>query len=62
MEKVAVVILNYLNYNDTLECIDSLMEEKYLEKEIIVVDKILKTNLKKKLVNILQKTSCQYIS
>lgn len=38
MRKVAVVILNYLNYKDTIECIESLMKDTYKNKEIIVVD------------------------
>lgn len=38
MNKVGVVILNYLNYNDTIECIDSLFRDKYSNKEIIIVD------------------------
>ncbi|MDM0929796.1 glycosyltransferase family 2 protein [Clostridium perfringens] len=38
MEKIAVVILNYLNYQDTIECIESLKNDVYENKEIIVVD------------------------
>ena len=38
MDKVGIVILNYLNYNDTIECIESLLEDKYLNKEVIIVD------------------------
>lgn len=38
MDKVAVVILNYLNYKDTIECIESLENDKYSNKEIIIVD------------------------
>lgn len=38
-DKVGVVILNYLNYKDTIECIDSLLNiDKYNNKEIIIVD------------------------
>lgn len=38
MERIAIVILNYLNYKDTIECIESIKNDTYLEKEIIVVD------------------------
>lgn len=38
MEKVAVIILNYLNYTDTIECLESLISDSYQNKEIIVVD------------------------
>ncbi|HFE9686366.1 glycosyltransferase family 2 protein [Clostridium perfringens] len=38
MEKIAIVILNYLNYQDTIECIESLKNDIYYNKEIIVVD------------------------
>lgn len=38
MEKVGVVILNYLNYKDTIECIESIKSDIYENKEIVVVD------------------------
>lgn len=38
MEKVAIVILNYLNYKDTIECIESLNYDIYPEKNVIIVD------------------------
>jgi GT2 family glycosyltransferase len=38
MYTVAIVILNYLNYKDTIECIESIKCDKYEKKEIIVVD------------------------
>lgn len=38
MNKVGVVILNYLNYKDTIECIDSLKDESYQNIEVIIVD------------------------
>ena len=38
MEKVGIVILNYLNYQDTIDCIDSLNIDLYNNKEIIIVD------------------------
>ena len=38
MDKVGVVILNYLNYEDTIECIESLKKDNYDNKEIIVID------------------------
>lgn len=38
MPKVAVVILNYMNYQDTIACIDSVLEQKYQDFCIVVVD------------------------
>lgn len=38
MEKVAIVILNYLNYKDTIECIESIKNDIYSDKELIIVD------------------------
>ena len=38
MDKIGIVILNYLNYKDTIECIDSLQDDVYQNKEIIIVD------------------------
>lgn len=38
MDKVAIVILNYLNYKDTIECVESIAIDRYPVKEIIVVD------------------------
>ena len=33
MEKVSVVILNYLNYKDTIECIESVKKDNYKSKK-----------------------------
>lgn len=38
MEKVAIVVLNYLNYKDTIECVESSAVDLYPAKEIIIVD------------------------
>lgn len=38
MNKVAIVILNYLNYKDTIECVESISVDQYPAKEIIIVD------------------------
>ena len=38
MCKIAVVILNYLNYKDTLECVESINKQFYKDIEIIIVD------------------------
>lgn len=38
MEKVAIILLNYLNYNDTIECVESIKKVEYNEKYIIIVD------------------------
>lgn len=38
MEKVAIVVLNYLNYTDTFECVESIAIDEYPDKQIIIVD------------------------
>ncbi|CUH94500.1 hypothetical protein P22_0566 [Propionispora sp. 2/2-37] len=38
MDKVAIIVLNYLNYNDTIECVESISVDQYPEKEIVIVD------------------------
>lgn len=38
MHQIAIVILNYLNYKDTIECIDSIFEMEYDTKGIVIVD------------------------
>lgn len=36
--KVAIVILNYLNYKDTIECVNSALQQTYKIEKIIIVD------------------------
>lgn len=36
--KIGVVILNYKNYNETIECVDSVLVQKNVDMEIIIVD------------------------
>ncbi|WP_210464533.1 glycosyltransferase family 2 protein [Rufibacter roseolus] len=36
--KVYIVVLNYMSWQDTVECLESLLRLKYQNKEIIVVD------------------------
>lgn len=38
MDKVAIVVLNYLNYMDTIECVESISVDQYPAKEILIVD------------------------
>lgn len=38
MEKLAIVVLNYLNYWDTIECVDSILKMKYAIEGIVIVD------------------------
>lgn len=35
---LAVIVLNYINYNDTIECVDSLLKQKYDDFVIVIVD------------------------
>ena len=38
MHRVAIVVLNYLNYADTIECVDSILKMKYSLCGIVIVD------------------------
>lgn len=38
MNKIGIVVLNYKNYKDTIECVNSLLAQKDVEMEIVVVD------------------------
>jgi len=38
MDKIGIVVLNYLNYEDTIECVESLLDLNYDNYEIVVVD------------------------
>lgn len=38
MEKIGIVILNYLNYCDTIECVDSIRLMQYQIAGIVIVD------------------------
>jgi len=51
LNKVAAVVLNYKNYNDTIECVDSLLFQKGVNLEIIIVD----NNSENESVEVLQK-------
>lgn len=37
-KRIAVIILNYLNYKDTDECVQSVLKQKYPDFHILVVD------------------------
>ncbi|MDT2602294.1 glycosyltransferase family 2 protein [Enterococcus hulanensis] len=37
-KKFGIVILNYLNWRDTVECIDSLFQQSYQDFQIVIVD------------------------
>lgn len=38
MEKISIVLLNYLNYKDTVECVNSIFQMNYAIEGIIIVD------------------------
>ncbi len=38
MSRVAIVVLNYLNYKDTIECVNSALEMDYFICGIVIVD------------------------
>lgn len=35
---IGIVVLNYLNYTDTIECVDSLLQQSFKNIKIIIVD------------------------
>lgn len=37
-DKVAIVVLNYLNFEDTIECVDSILKNRYDIVGVVVVD------------------------
>lgn len=38
MKKLGIVILNYKSCNDTIDCVNSILEQDYLNIEVIIVD------------------------
>lgn len=38
MNQVGIVILNYKNYNETIQCVDSILNQKKVEMQIVIVD------------------------
>lgn len=44
-----IVILNYLNWRDTVECVESIFKQKYSSYQIIIVDNCSTNNSSKKL-------------
>lgn len=36
--KVSIVVLNYLNYKDTIECVESALNQSYPIQKIVIVD------------------------
>lgn len=48
---VSIIILNYNNYKDTKECIESVLKTRYKNKEIILVD----NGSEEKYINLLEK-------
>ena len=38
MDKIAIILLNYNNHKDTLECVESIKKKCGVEYEIIIVD------------------------
>ncbi|WP_240143878.1 glycosyltransferase family A protein [Liquorilactobacillus mali] len=38
MNKYGIVVLNYLNYEDTIECLDTIRDQTFKDIPIVVVD------------------------
>lgn len=58
MNKIGIVILNYLNFNDTIECVDSLLLQKETSYQIVLVDNCSHNESFEKLVEKYQGKSC----
>lgn len=52
MENIAIVLVNYLNYKDTIECVESINNDIYHNKIIIIVDNGSKNESWEKLYNL----------
>ncbi len=52
MENIAIVLLNYLNYKDTIECVESIKNDIYHNKNIIIIDNGSKNDSWQKLYNL----------
>lgn len=37
-KKIVIVILNFMNYQDTKECIDSILKQQYADYHVLIVD------------------------
>ena len=55
--KIAIILLNYKNYNDTVQCLESLNRICYTNYEVIVVD----NDSRNESVDILKKWECEQI-
>ena len=38
MKKIGMVVLNYKNYKDTIACVNSILRQKSIECEVVIVD------------------------
>lgn len=38
MDRIGVVVLNYKNYEETIQCVESILTQKEIEKQIVIVD------------------------
>ncbi|WP_080146735.1 glycosyltransferase [Marinilactibacillus piezotolerans] len=47
--KLGIVILNYLNWKDTIECVDSLLQQSKKDIEVVIVDNHSNNESKKKI-------------
>jgi len=56
--KVSIIIVNWNNWKDTLECLKSLKELDYPNFRIVIVDNGSQDDSKKKIKNYLRKVSC----
>lgn len=38
MKKIGMVVLNYKNYEDTIACVNSILKQRLIECEVVIVD------------------------
>lgn len=60
MKKVIIVVLNYNSYEDTIECVNSLLALNYSNYQIIIIDNNSTDNSVNKIKNFLKKNNLKY--
>jgi len=58
---VGIILINYNNYNDTIECLDSINDSYYKNKIVIVVDNKSKNDSIKKIEDFIKKIKIKVI-
>ena len=38
MDKIGIIVLNYNNFEDAINCVDSVIKQENVEMEIVLID------------------------